>query len=548
MSERKQLEFLHKCRKSLKFHAKSCLKVRPKGINQPLIPFEFNTPQEYIDARLEEQLATVGMVRAIILKGRQQGCSTYVAGRFYSKASLLRGTGVYILSHEQSASDNLFAIVERYHRNNPIAPKTGVSNVKELEFEKLDSSYIVATAGNKAGGRSRTITLFHGSEVAFWKNPEEHFASSVQTVPALPGTEVILESTACGTSGLFYEKWQDAVRGIGDYIAIFVPWFWSKEYRRDDIVERGGFELSDQAEDGMLSEVEYAEAYGLDLGQMAWRRSKVAELGAKLFMQEYPATAEEAFQTSQSSSFIEAIDVLRARKRKGVSSGGPLIMGVDPAGPGGDRFAVAMRRGHVCKRIEWRDKIESVEAVEWLKALIDEHHPALVNVDAGGIGASVISHLRAKGTKYARLVKSVNFASTSQAKLAKPKAPGPKNRRAEMWERMKNWLKGDDGPVSLPDLDALQGDMTAPMLKPTTTNDILLESKDEMKKRGVRSPDLADSLALTFASLAHIPNWEEESQQQSPGEPDAPPALQPIPGVPGAYEAAIPAGRTGWMG
>src|SRR5690606_9388302 len=132
-------------------------------------------------------------------------------------ATLNRGVNVYILTHEQTATDNLFKMVDRFQTHNPLAPSTGKSNAKELEFDKLDSSYVVATAGQKGGGRSRTISLFHGSEVHFWNNAKDHFASSVQTVPDRPGTEIILESTGNGPSGEFYERWHDAVAGKSDY-------------------------------------------------------------------------------------------------------------------------------------------------------------------------------------------------------------------------------------------------------------------------------------------------------------------------------------------
>jgi hypothetical protein len=61
----------------------------------------------------------------------------------------------------------------------------------------------------------------------------------------------------------------------------------------------------------------------------------------------------------------------------------------------------------------------------------------------------------------------------------------------------------------------LQSDLNGVRVKPTLTNDILLESKQEMRKRGVRSPDLGDALALTFASIRHIGN-EEKPQKKKP--------------------------------
>lgn len=503
-------ERIRRWRADFPSYAEECLQVRDKGAK--IVPFVLNTAQIYIHERIEQQRREKGYVRALILKGRQQGASTYVEGRYYWKTTLYKNVSTYIMSHEQSSADSIFQMVERYHRHNPVAPKTGTSNVKELSFPKLASSYAVATAGAQATGRGRTTHLFHGSEVAFWKAAEGHFKASVQSVALLPGTEVILESTANGPSGEFWKRWQDAEAGIGDYIAIFVPWFWTSEYRRP---VDPGFKLDTVPEDGDISEAEYAELYGLDMEQMCWRRYKIHELGGPAaFKQEYPANPDEAFQAANTGQFISSISVLRARKRKGVVASGPLIMGVDPAGDGGDRFAIAFRRGHKVERVIFRTKISEPEALAWIKSLIDEYRPAAVYVDTGGLGRYVTGFLKADKPKYANVVHSVNFGSKSQFKNAYPNKAGPKNRRGEMVERMKRWLEDEDG-VSIPDDDALHGDLVSYQIKPDLNNNLMLMSKQEMRAKGIRSPDLADAVALTFADSTYISEYEEEREKRT---------------------------------
>lgn len=527
--DRNRLTALRRMRASLQEFGAACLKIKTK--KKKIISFVMNTAQIYTHNILEEQLRRTGKVRVLILKGRQQGLSTYVAARFYHKSSMWSATNVYILSHEQTATDNLFNMVDRYHEHNPLAPVTGASNAKELEFEHLDSSYSVATANKKAGGRGKTPHLFHGSEVAFWANAADHFASSVQGIPDEPGTEIILESTANGPSGEFYERWQDAEAGKSDYIPIFIPWYWQEEYERNPYVdpitgEPCDFELNDTAEQGQMSEVEYSEMFdkengGLSLHKMAWRRAKMSELRSyNTFNQEYPATAQMAFVNSNTKSYINGLSILRARKRD-IEGAGPLICGADPAGPGGDRFAIAWRRGHEVEKIEWRNKVETAEAYQWCKKIILEDKPARFNVDAGGIGAAVISLLRGDDDIPKGVLRAVNFGTTSQAKKANPKKPGPKNRRAEMWMRSKEWLEDKDEPVSIPDLDVLQADATGCQLKSNLTNDIQLESKEDMRARGVRSPDLWDAVGLTFASAGHIKNYvDKEKPKQQYGNVD----------------------------
>src|SRR5690606_30223052 len=135
--------------------------------------------------------------------------------------------------------------------------------------------------GSKAGGRSKSLTNFHGSEVAFWPNAAEHFAASVQGVPLEPGTEVILESTSAGAGGEFYERCCDAEAGRSDYQLIFVPCWYSDEYSRDP---EPGFELAKEEIGGEMSEQEYADTFTLSMRQMAWRRSKIAELRDPLLL------------------------------------------------------------------------------------------------------------------------------------------------------------------------------------------------------------------------------------------------------------------------
>lgn len=485
-----RLEKLSRLRDDLPLYAGECLKIRTKaGKTEPLI---FNRAQRYVHQRLEEQRARTGKVRAILLKARQQGFSTYIAARFYHRVSLRKGVQVYILTHEQDATNTLFGMVERYHKHTPLRPSTGAANAKELIFDRLDSGYEVGTAGTKAVGRSKTVQLLHGSEVAFWPNANSHFAGVVQTIPDMPGTEIVLESTAHGVGGEFHERWQQAEAGIGDYIAIFVPWFWSEEYRRET---PEGFVLDDD-------EREYAANHGLSLEQMAWRRAKIAELkDPLLFMQEYPATASEAFQVTGHDSFIPADLVLRARKTD-CEPFGPLVVGVDPAREGDDRFSIAWRRGRVVMEVESRNKLDTIQGANWVRSVIDEDKPARVFIDVGGNGAGVIDVLKSWGEPYGDIVKAVNFGSApfeppKKDRDNKPMA-GPKNRRAEMWAKSKEWL-AEEGGADIPDTDSLQADACGPGYGYDINQRLQLESKPDMKRRGVRSPDEWDAIALTFA-------------------------------------------------
>ena len=165
--------------------------------------------------------------KTFICEGLVSHNSTYVGGRFYHKVTWHKGTQAFILTHALDATQNLYKMAQRYYENTPsvVKPEVTTSNAKELIFGILDSGYKLGTAENKAVGRSATIQLLHGSEVAFWNNAAEHAKGIMQAVPNAPGTEIILESTANGVGNFFHQQWQQAEAGQSEYIAIFVPWF-----------------------------------------------------------------------------------------------------------------------------------------------------------------------------------------------------------------------------------------------------------------------------------------------------------------------------------
>jgi hypothetical protein len=163
-----------KLKDDLEHYANKCLKIRSKS--GEVMPFVFNRVQKHIHAKLEEQLALTGKVRALIVKGRQEGCSTYVGARYYHKVTHRFGAQAFILTHALDATQNLYKMAKRFYENTPqaVKPHVATSNAKELIFGVLDSGYKLGTAENKAVGRSATIQLLHGSEVAFWANADEH--------------------------------------------------------------------------------------------------------------------------------------------------------------------------------------------------------------------------------------------------------------------------------------------------------------------------------------------------------------------------------------
>lgn len=471
---------LRTLRSDLTAHAAHCASIKDKSGR--VVPFLFNRAQAYVHEQLEEQLAKRGMVRALILKGRQQGVSTYICERYYQQVTM-RSKSAFIVAHEDKATTNLFAMVKRLNDHNLIAPSTKASNAKELIFGEIDAGYKLATAGSKDVGRSNTAQLLHGSEFAFWDNPQMHLAGLGNTIADAPGSEIILESTANGIGNAFHLMWQDAEAGKGDYIAIFVPWFWQEEYRAP---VKPDFELTD--EDRI-----YKAAFGLDDEQMQWRASKITTYGQGfewLFDQEYPGSAAMAFKNSTVNPLVNPAHVAAAVGSQYRDTGGALTIGCDPAGDGvndADRTAIAFRRGRMVFRVEYHNGLDTMQIAGKLAAYDRDYEPDGLFVDKGGLGAGVYDRLRELGIA----VHGINSAT------AAIDSERYENKRAEMWWLMKEWL--EDQPARLPNDAALISDLTAPQPRTSSNGRKLVEKKEHMKKRGVRSPDGADAVALTFA-------------------------------------------------
>ena len=170
------------------------------------------------------------------------------------------------------------------------------------------------------------------------------------------------------------------------------------------------------------------------------------------------------------------------------------IFGVDIARYGDDSSSIVMRQGLKAELL-WRGHgLCTMTVASVVAELEDKYRPDAVFIDSGSMGPGVIDRLRQLG----RTPVEINFQN-------KPIDPRFANKRAEMWWLTKEWLEAGG---ALPSFDTsrneirdiLRGDLTSPEYGFTPANKILLESKEDMKKRGLPSPDTADGLALTFAA------------------------------------------------
>ena len=163
----------------------------------------------------------------------------------------------------------------------------------------------------------------------------------------------------------------------------------------------------------------------------------------------------------------------------------PIVIGVDPARSGADSTVIAVRQGRAILEIQRYKGDDTMTVVGHVIRAIEQYRPALTVIDEGGLGYGVLDRLVEQRYK----VRGVNFGWKS----LKPVMWG--NRRSELWGALKDWLKIG----TLPKDKQLRDDLIGPRVKPNSSGALFLESKKEMKARGLASPDAADAIAVTFA-------------------------------------------------
>jgi len=276
------------------FLAVSLLKVRNKS--GQLLPLQPNAAQREFARRYGR--------RNIVLKARQLGITTYVAARFFLQTITRPGTLTVQVAHDQRAAEEIFRIVHRFLENLPASVRSGAlrtshANVRQIVFPRLDSEYRVETAADPNAGRGLTIQNLHCSEVARWPGDAAETLASLRAA-VTPDGEVVLESTANGAGGVFYNEWQGAERA--GYVRHFFPWWMEESYRLPGA----------DVEELTAEERAMMQCFGLDDEQIAYRREVRMHFGERM-AQEYAEDAESCFLASGNCVFDAAMLEQRMR-------------------------------------------------------------------------------------------------------------------------------------------------------------------------------------------------------------------------------------------
>ena len=387
--------------------------------------------REFLQAA-EQQMRDMGRIRIIVLKARQLGISTIAEAILFSLCFAFEDYRAMAIAHEVPASQNLLAMAQRYWDNYTFKRlyTTKYAGKNHLAWTETRSSIHVATAGNKAVGRSSTVSGCHASEVAFWPDPEIAMLGLRQTIPQSFGTALILESTANGMGNYFHTMWEEAEAGQSEFKPLFFPWHRHPEYKASVI----GLPYNAL---GRLDEDERAlQLMGVSDDRLGWRRWAIKNLALNdimKFRQEYPSTPAEAFVSSGTNVFpLVALNAvyepeagikgqlvtdarsvtfqprddgpltIYRRPHPDPNVGSYLVAG-DPTRTTQGDFACAqvINRRTFEQVAEWRGRVDPVTFADVLFDLASFYNTALLSTEIEGPGYSTIGALMAKN--YPRL-------------------------------------------------------------------------------------------------------------------------------------------------
>lgn len=279
-----------------------------------LVPLVAKRGQLELDATLEGQRSEGRPMRAIVLKARQIGFSTWTQAKLVHRCTLRERYDAVTIAHDKETGGKLFRMFETIWGNLPDDPelRPEAHTYRRSQYLHLggdilrhagevfpDSRYTVDTAGEFQAGRGGTYRAIHASEVAFWPRINEKLTALMSAVPDDPETLFVMESTANGFNE-FKDRWDDAEAGRSGWAAFFWPWFNEPDYRLEFASEgeKERFVIGDPTSPYAEEEPDLVERFELEPEQLHWRRQVIAaKFGGdiRFFDQEYPATPHHAF-------------------------------------------------------------------------------------------------------------------------------------------------------------------------------------------------------------------------------------------------------------
>jgi len=347
----------------------------------------------------------------IVLKARQMGITTWVAGRFFLKTITARGVMTVQVAQTREAAEGIFRMVQRFWECLPVELREGPlrrsrANVGQMCFPELDSEFRVVSAADENAGRGLTVQYLHCSEVSRWPGDAAATLAGLRAALA-PDGEMVMESTPNGAYGCFYEEWgrgiesaAQFIRGSADgVVRHFFPWWMEEAYVGAPVVG----ELREDEQRLVL-------AHGLTAGQIGFRRGLEASYRG-LRSQEFAEDAETCFKATGECCFeVSAVETRLAEvgepmeTRRGGAlqiwlpslAGKEYLVAVDTAGGGADGdFAavqvIEVESGLQCAELQQR--LGTLELARVSAKLAREYGGAMIAVERNNHGAGVLAYL-----------------------------------------------------------------------------------------------------------------------------------------------------------
>jgi hypothetical protein len=377
--------------------AQELLTVRDRhGCLRPLVA---NEAQQRFEERRGRQ--------NIVLKARQMGMTTWVAGRFFLRTITRPGTLTLQVAHTREAAESIFRVVQRMWEGLPEDLRDGPlrrsrANAGQMVFAAMDSEFRVASACDVGVGRGLSVQNLHCSEVSRWPGDAAQTLAGLRAA-LVPDGELVMESTPNGAYGAFYEEWCAAMDAPGEDSVVvrhFLPWWMEPAYVGMGVAADA---LSDE-------ECVLVERHGLSAEQIGFRRGLQRSYGG-LRSQEFAEDAESCFRATGACFFsVEAIErrIAELEGAREVRRGGALqvwfppaagreyVVAVDSAGGGdeGDFAAVQVVDGATgLQCAELQQRLRPSELARVAVELAREYGGAVLAVERNNHGAAVLAYV-----------------------------------------------------------------------------------------------------------------------------------------------------------
>ena len=361
----------------------------------------------------------------IVLKARQMGMTTWIAGRFFLRTITRPGTTTLMVAHTREAGEAIFGTVRRMWAELPEELRENTlrlqrDNAGQMVFAETGSEIRVASAADANAGRGLSVQQLHCSEVSRWPGDAAATLAGLRAALA-PDGELVLESTPNGAYGAFYEAWIAAIEpshhfasaeassGGGSMVRHFLPWWLEPAY----VGPRVALEAMTPEESQLV------EQHGLRPEQIGFRRGLERRYGT-LRSQEFAEDPEVCFRVTGACCFeIEALERrlgevpdTMARRRNGAlriwlppMRDKEYVLAVDTAGGGEDGDFAAVQvvelvTGLQCAELQ--ERLRPAELARVCAELAGEYRGALVVVERNNHGSAVLAFLEAE-QRYSRV-------------------------------------------------------------------------------------------------------------------------------------------------